>query len=92
MRSYWVNYWPAGAKAILVDPHFSPVDPDDPTTGDWTPIEHRLYRPPCVALLEMAATFDWLSQDDLTNAWPAGDMESAAARRCSAALTSCPRL
>ena len=53
----------AGAKAILVDPHFAPVDPDDPTTGDWTPIEHRLYRPPAVLPAEMAATFDWLSQE-----------------------------
>ena len=53
----------AGAKAILIDPHYSPHDPDDPTTGDWTPIEHRLYRPPAVLPAEMSATFDWLSQE-----------------------------
>ena len=54
----------AGARAVLIDPHYSPHDPDDPNTGDWTPIEHRLYRPPAVLPAEMAATFDWL-QDEL---------------------------
>lgn len=53
----------AGARAVLIDPHYSPLDPDDPTTGDWRPIEHRLYRPPAVLPSEMAATFDWLSNE-----------------------------
>lgn len=53
----------AGARAVLIDPHYSPHDPDDPNTGDWRPIEARLYRPPSVLPSEMSAAFDWLSEE-----------------------------
>lgn len=53
----------AGARAVLLDPHYAPFDPDDQVTGDWRPIEHRLYRPPAVLPSELAATFDWLNEE-----------------------------
>lgn len=53
----------AGAKAVLADPHYAPFDPDDDLTGDWRPIEQRLYRPPAVLSGELVTLFDWLGDE-----------------------------
>jgi len=56
----------AGARVVLADPHYSPKDADDDLTGDWRPIEQRLYRPVAVLPAELVSLFDWLGEE-LTN-------------------------
>lgn len=47
-----------GARVVLADPHFAPVDPE--SGEDWRPIASRLHMAPAVAPAEIAALFGYL--------------------------------
>ena len=51
----------AGARAVLTDPHYAPVDAE--TGEDWRPIAGRLLYPPAVAPGEIADLLAWLSEE-----------------------------
>lgn len=51
----------AGARAVLTDPHYAPVDAE--TGEDWRPIAGRLLYPPAVAPGEIADQLAWLSEE-----------------------------
>lgn len=53
----------AGARVVLADPHYAPIDPDDPQTGDWRPIERRLLSPPAVSPDEIGDLLTWTDQE-----------------------------
>lgn len=48
----------AGARAILTDPHYTPLDVD--TGEDWRPIAAHLLYPPAVGPAEIADVLGWL--------------------------------
>jgi hypothetical protein len=51
----------AGAKVLLIDPHFTPHDVEN--GEDWRPIATRLSQPPAVSPAEIAATLQWASAE-----------------------------
>lgn len=50
-----------GARVVLADPHFAPVDPE--TGEDWRPIATRLYMAPAVSAGEIGALLDYLGDE-----------------------------
>lgn len=62
MRLLLAQLLAAGARVVLADPHYAPLDPDDPTTGDWRPIEARLFSPPAVTATEIADLLSYIDQ------------------------------
>jgi Helicase HerA, central domain len=52
-----------GARVILTDPHFAPVDPE--SGEDWRPIANRLAMPPSVSYAAITDVLRWLATDEL---------------------------
>lgn len=50
-----------GARVVLADPHFTPLDPE--TGEDWRPIVSRLHMAPAVAPAEIAALLAYLTDE-----------------------------
>lgn len=50
-----------GARIVLADPHFAPVDPE--SGEDWRPIAQRLHLPPAVLPATIAELLAWLTEE-----------------------------
>ena len=57
LRLLMPQFLAAGARCLLVDPHYARIDPED--GSDWGPIEDRLAMRPAVKAGEIEATLKW---------------------------------